>query len=95
MSDTTFEEACRCWRCGQPGKEVARKKAAERHQGYVAVIECITKLCHNFAERWIVQIRPDGTIPDRSSDRPGLKVFTSLSDAQISAGEATVRNLER
>jgi hypothetical protein len=94
MSETTLEEAGRCWRCKQAGKQVQKLPAAERYQGFVLVFQCETKLCHNYQERWIVQVRPDGSIPDRSNSNRGINTFTALTPTQIRVAEANIRDSE-
>ena len=93
MTDSTIEEASRCWRCHNPGKFIEQLRAAQRSQGVVRVYTCETQLCHNFGERWIVQVRPDGTIPNRNEDKPTLSAYPTLSASEISAAQDNLRNL--
>jgi hypothetical protein len=83
-SQTTWEEASRCYKCQQPGVEVANLPAAERWQGRVHTIECQNHICLNFGQRWIVQVRPDGSIPNRDTSTRGEKSFPKMTAGQES-----------
>lgn len=90
-STATLEEAKRCFKCDQPGLEISDMPARERHQGRVKIMECQNPLCLNTGPngRWIIQVRPDGTIPKQ---RPSnLRSFPALTPGQQAAA---LRELE-
>lgn len=95
MAQTTWEEASRCRKCDQPGVEVAVKDAAERFQGKVHIIECQNELCINFNERWIVQVRPDGTIPIRDESTRGFQSFPRMSESQQAMARRQLEDLQQ
>jgi hypothetical protein len=63
------------------------------HQGRVITLECEMKLCPNFGERWIVQIKPDGTIPKRKAG--GIKSFPDMTSSQIDYAKHDIAAAER
>lgn len=71
----TLEEARKCPKCDQPGKEESRRPAG-RGQGDLVTFICQTTLCMWFGGVCrVVQIRPDGSIPDPS---PRTKQYPTL-----------------
>lgn len=69
----TLDEAQRCPRCNQPGKQVATQPVAGG--GKVVVMECVNENDPQYGpsvvegrklsgERFFFQVRADGTIPD-------------------------------
>jgi len=93
---TTMEEAKKCPKCGQPGKEKSiraatnsRNKPCEIH-----MIECQSKLCPWFETSWAVQVNEDGSIPDAYSGL-GDKQFMRVSpESETRVQEAIQRQLE-
>lgn len=69
MAETLLEEAKRCPKCDQPGVENGSKPAPERHMGRLQMFKCLNNRCSRVDGIWIVQIRPDGTIPAPTMDR--------------------------
>lgn len=65
---TTFEEAKRCPKCEQPGRETSAHHGSYGSTMYV--IECANKRCPWYNTSYIVQVNADGTIPEPSNDRP-------------------------
>lgn len=89
----TFEEASRCPKCDQPGKEVTVKPGSRRGV-MVHVIECATQLCKWYGERWFVQVNEDGTIP-KAYSQVGPKAYPKVSDESITRiNEALERQLD-
>lgn len=73
MPDTTLEETQRCKPCGFPGKVVQTMKPPHLLPGAkVLVIACDNNRCRYYEERWLVQVNPDGTVPEH---RKGPKAF--------------------
>jgi hypothetical protein len=94
MAETLLEEAKRCPKCQQPGAENGSKPAAERHMGRLQMFKCLNNRCSRFEGIWVVQIRPDGTIPTPSENREknfpviegmSTKERTARARAQIDA----------
>lgn len=77
MPDTTFEEAKRCPKCGNPGRLALDKPGEKRSR--VMVFQCETELCTWFNTGWTVQVNEDGSIPTR---KPGLKEAPAMSPSQ-------------
>ena len=80
---TTWEEASRCPRDGQyQGKVVNRKTI--HGGGQLLTLQCPEDNCSFHEDGWIVQTRPDGTIPDKMDPRDRDKRFykTSMSSAR-------------
>jgi hypothetical protein len=75
MTDTTLEEAKRCPTCQTPGKQVSTKRAPQGapRGAKILVLECESSRCESEGERWVVQLNPDGTIPQPG--RKGPKQF--------------------
>lgn len=90
MPDTLFEEAKRCPKCSTPGEEVAESKAPSG-DGVLKFFRCIEPRCTFVGERWVVQIRADGTVPKPTDDK-GPKTYLPLSNDRLSAGMRTVED---
>jgi len=69
MSDSTLEEARRCPACNEPGLANGTRPAPERWQGTLHLFKCVNQRCLKVDRTWIVQIRPDGTIPEATLNR--------------------------
>jgi len=77
MADTTFEEAKRHHICDQPGLEVKTQRPEGAPRGtLVHVFECKNERCEGFEDRWMVQTRPDGSVP--TPGERGPKAFGGL-----------------
>lgn len=82
MPDTTFEEACRCPQCGTPGEDRSQQTIPGGDK--VHMLYCVNSRCKWSAEApWLVQVRPDGTIPTR---KPGPQQFQPRSEDYYAAG---------
>ncbi len=66
---TTLEEARRCPRCEQLGTSAGSKPAPERWMGTLHLYKCENKRCARYEGVWVVQVRPDGTIPEPTLHR--------------------------
>ena len=64
---TTWEEASACPADGSPGKVANRK--AQPGGGQLVTLTCNQTRCQYHADGWIVQVRPDNTIPDKIDPR--------------------------
>lgn len=69
MTDTTLDEARRCYKCNELGKPNGTTPAPERYMGIFHIFKCDNQRCAGFGKDWIVQVRPDGTIPPPTLDR--------------------------
>lgn len=99
LTESEWEEATRCPRCENSGKEVSVNSPGNKitgkpdsRAGKVFTIRCETELCRWFNTTWIVQVRPDGTIPRRTA---GEKQFKPMSDSVERIAEAELENLRR
>jgi hypothetical protein len=90
---TTFEEAKKCPKCDNVGKEVGSRpaKTGRGKRCTLHVIECVTELCRWYGERYVVQVNEDGSIPDAYSGALGSKQFPRISQESISRIEDNVR----
>lgn len=90
MSDSKLEEASRCPKCANPGREV--RAIPSREKGVIHVYLCENSLCMWSGTTWIVQVLPDGTIPDR---KRGSKEFPKLPEGLAAVSEAEFEALQR
>jgi hypothetical protein len=93
---TTLEEASKCPRCDNFGDVGPRRPTAK--PGYdCIVITCKTELCPWYDTGWIVQINPDGTIPDAAPPGTvrGAKQFDVLPDDAIRAANEQAAAFQR
>lgn len=98
----TMEEAKICSRCASTGETVSIKPARERFQGMVHIIECKNERCRDYdpvdkmGRRWIVQVKPDGSIPDARSttDRKGGGSFPAMSEGMQSVARAGIEQIK-
>lgn len=89
MSDTTYEEATRCPKCGQPGNVRVKKRAAGvRTRGaMVHLVYCEHTLCAWYNTCWAVQVNPDGTVPPPKDHRGEAKVYVGFENHDREARE--------
>lgn len=59
----TFEEACRCPKCGQPG--ASTKQITHPSGTTIFTVLCENSLCLWYNTGWLVQRNRDGSIPER------------------------------
>jgi hypothetical protein len=82
---TTFEEASKCPRCGQPGEKGAEIPAPPG-RGVPAGAKLLTIWCRNgnkafsedcrwFNTSWLVQVNPDGSVPPPSDHKGEPKEY--------------------
>ena len=77
MPDTTFEEAKRCPKCQEPGRDTGATRRVQN--GLLHTIECVNPRCKWFKQPgWQVQVNYDGTIPQATMDRE--KFFNKLPE---------------
>lgn len=86
----TLEEATRCPKCDEPGAKTETRPADRG--GKIYTYECRNERCRWFGDGgWIVQVNPDGTIPER---KKGPKEFSPLTNWQESSARAALEQLE-
>src|SRR5436305_15045216 len=85
----TVDEAARCPKCREVGKVVrsGRGPQLSTARNY----QCENEMCRWFQTGWVVQIKADGTIPERSQ---GDKTFEPLDLAQRQAGQRMIEAIE-
>jgi len=76
---TTWDQASKCPRDGAFTGKVTSRKAVKG--GQLVTLECPEDNCPYHLDGWIVQVRPDGTIPDAvvPSERERQFAPTSMS----------------
>ena len=90
---TTLEDAKRCPRCGEPGEENGMRPAGP---GAVPGTKMLTVLCRVescrwFGTGWVIQINPDGTIPEANTKQE--KAYPKLGDSDEVA-DAAIKQME-
>lgn len=88
--NTTFEIAKKCPKCHEPGEEISVQPAPGGN-GQVHVFVCRNDRCKAVDERWLVQTRPDGTVPNPERNA-GNKIYNPLSNDAIAAGQRMVED---
>lgn len=69
MGDTTFDEARRCPVCSELGQAAGVRAMDSRRQGTLHVFTCKNERCRKVDRDWVIQVRPDGTIPEPTKFR--------------------------
>lgn len=69
MAETTLEVARRCPKCEEPGVPNGITPAPERYMGSFHMYKCDNSRCKGFGKDWLIQVRPDGTIPPPTLNR--------------------------
>lgn len=90
---TTFEDACRCPRCDKPGEATMAKPLPAG--GKMHYIFCRTPLCPWQDTSWMVQVRADGTIPERNPLEKVTDLATPLSADAYAAGRRIMEDIQR
>jgi hypothetical protein len=88
----TWDEASRCPRHQLTGKEESRRPMKGGVQGgELITLTCPQDECEYKDVGWIVQVRPDGTIPDAATTHD--KSFDPLPGWRQERGRDTIQNL--
>jgi hypothetical protein len=87
---STYEKATRCPKCTLPG--ILTKTHAGVGGAKVESWTCDNERCKWYTTGWIIQINPDGSIPER---RPGPKQFEPLSPGMETAARDYLRSIEQ
>lgn len=83
MAETTFEEAKRCPRCEEPGRDTGRTQRGP-HGSTLRIIECVNPRCRWFNTTYIIQTNADGTIPEPTLTRDkSFRPLPERTDAQV------------
>lgn len=80
MTDTTFEEAKRCPKCGQPGEDRNMRPAPKIRGAMIHIVYCVNKLCTWNETCWMVQVNSDGTVPPPSDHRGEPKTYVGFEN---------------
>jgi len=65
MSEETFEDRTHCPKCKEAGEETSSVPAPEAPKGTtLKTIYCRNKRCRWFDTCWMVQVNPDGSVPE-------------------------------
>lgn len=77
----TFEEACRCPNCGEPGEDRSQKLAPGMPVGTkIHMVYCVKTGCDWFNTPWMVQTNPDGTVPPPRDHRGEAKLYVGFEN---------------
>jgi hypothetical protein len=86
---TSWDEARRCPKCKEPGRDARRSRGPKRSTVHLVV--CENKRCSWYDTTWVVQVMADGSIPIR---KPGLPEYPSLSGSQEAMARRVLEDLE-
>lgn len=90
----TLEEAARCPRCSEPGKGDRKQSVANGSTLYYYVcenVQCRWWVGGDNGGAWVVQVRRDGTIPERSTSD---KEFPALDEFQKAYARRQIEDLK-
>jgi hypothetical protein len=81
-TETTYERACRCPKCGSPGHariKAPAPKAARLPLGtQLHTVYCENKLCKWYNTCWVVQVNSDGSVPPPSNHTRERKLYAGF-----------------
>ena len=97
---SSYEEAIRCPECGQPGDDKVKRPAppqAELPAGtMIHVVYCMNKNCGWYSTTWLIQVNPDGTIPDKKDHTGEQKIYGGFENHDVEAqriiNQLTIQN---
>lgn len=87
-----YEQATHCPICDQPGELSSTNSVPGFPGTKVEGWTCVNERCRWFTTGWIIQINPDGTIPDRTA---GPKQYQPLSPGQETAARDYLRAIQQ
>lgn len=78
--ESTYEEATRCPKCGNPG-EVRSKRPAPKDANLkpgttIQHVYCTSQLCTWYNTAWLIQVNPDGSVPPPRNHTGKDKLFS-------------------
>jgi hypothetical protein len=88
MPSTTWEDAKRCPKCGNPGNDSVVTPLGNGSK--IHTIYCENPTCRWYETSWIVQVMADGSIPVR---KPGEKDYPELSPGVAAAAQRQLDTL--
>jgi hypothetical protein len=101
----TYEEAKRCPKCKQPGRLKSvenplvspedRTRFGIQRGAKVETYVCINERCRWFETGWVVQLNPDGSIPDRTQALAKDKQYPALPGWAAKPAETVINDLRR
>jgi hypothetical protein len=94
MTESTFETAKRCPRCQQPGRQNSIQPAPERHMGNIHIYSCANDRCDRAGRTWIIQVRPDGSIPEPTMHRDKSFPMDGNSAERIARSRARMDEIQ-
>ena len=76
MATATWDQAIKCPKCDQPGRDTGHVSDASGAKLYS--IMCENAACVWFETNWAIQVQSDGTIPIREHPERQPKVFPKM-----------------
>lgn len=75
----TLEEAKKCPKCHEPGQEISARQL-DRIKGKLLTFMCMTESCKWFKTTYVVQVKPDGTVPEPDTRPRSSKVYVPTEE---------------
>lgn len=89
MTTASWDQASRCYKCGEPGVVIGETNHPSRPGSKIKTLRCDNERCRDYDANikslrwsWIVQVDSDGNIPVREA---GAKEFNTSPAAQAIA----------
>lgn len=88
-----LDDALHCPKCKQPGNPVASHNStgAKGQPVVVHSVKCENERCRWYDTTWIVQVNPDGTVPERKA---GEKEFPALLPGHSAMAQRMIEDLK-
>lgn len=58
------------------------------------MFECATPVCLWFGTQYIIQVRDDGTIPNRETDIPTLRAYPAMPEYLKAVAQRTIEDIK-
>lgn len=87
-AESSYEAASRCPKCNNPGEVRSKKPAPNSIRGTMLLhIYCTSVLCPWYNTAWMVQVNPDGTVPEPKNHTGANKMYVTDKKADEMAAQ--------